>query len=365
MKIIKRVVFALIPLLLIALLVFLGKDYVDQIQKDGWKDMSFNQMISYTTEEDENVCITVGIIQSGSADYVVSYGQRAQVLEQVPHTYELGQLTETFTGAMVCKAASEGKLSLDDPIGNYLALPSDAHNPTIAQLLTHTAGYEETYFTKSILVGEAKSGNPYSGVSCADILNEACGSSLENESYPYQHSAFGMALLGQVVGKVYHADYGQLMGPFLHGSLGLAGSGMSDGTADLGKAWTWQGSEGFLPAMGAASNMNDMLQYGHMLLTGNPEYLGMARSLFQEETDSAEAEEELDLFVDGMGAGWRYDASHDAWWCAGETDHYSSYMAVSPSSGIAIVILSNQAEGQGIPAKYLGGQLLTEMNPNL
>ena len=61
--------------------------------------------------------------------------------------YEIGSVTKSFTSMAVLLLREQGRLSLDDPLGNFLPEVPDTWKPvTIRQLLSHTAGvpdYEE------------------------------------------------------------------------------------------------------------------------------------------------------------------------------------------------------------------------------
>jgi D-alanyl-D-alanine carboxypeptidase len=58
--------------------------------------------------------------------------------------YEIGSMTKQFTAACVLMLADEGKVKLDDPIGNYLRdLPEKWKPLTVRRLLSHTAGLKD------------------------------------------------------------------------------------------------------------------------------------------------------------------------------------------------------------------------------
>lgn len=56
--------------------------------------------------------------------------------------YSLASLTKPFTATVVLRLAEEGALSLDDPIGRWLAgtIPQAAEEVTVRELLAHTSG---------------------------------------------------------------------------------------------------------------------------------------------------------------------------------------------------------------------------------
>lgn len=109
------------------------------------ESMSFRDMLRYTAEGRDDIRITVGTIRDGKAEYTV-YGRAGEVLPDTVYEYEIGSLTKTVTGALICRAVSEGRMELDAPVSRYIPLPEGTRDPTIVQLVTHTSGYPEYYF---------------------------------------------------------------------------------------------------------------------------------------------------------------------------------------------------------------------------
>lgn len=79
-------------------------------------DMTAEEMMEYDVENSDHI-ISAAIIKDGK----ITYG-----------TY----------------GTSENKISLNDSIAKYLSLDEDIYYPTIARLLTHTAGYDSYYFER-------------------------------------------------------------------------------------------------------------------------------------------------------------------------------------------------------------------------
>ena len=81
-------------------------------------NMTFEEMLDYTTKDNKDVVITVGIIQNGKMIYDV-YGENGTILPPEEHTYEIGSITKTFTTSLLCKAISEDRINLDNSIDMY------------------------------------------------------------------------------------------------------------------------------------------------------------------------------------------------------------------------------------------------------
>ncbi len=132
-------------------------------------DMIFEDMLAYTTKDNENAVITVGIIQNDKMVYEV-YGENGMKISQEEHIYEIGSITKTFTTSLLCKAIVEGKIKLDNHIDEYLSLKEKDYYPTIRRLVTHTSGYKNYYFEKPMMSNFIHGENDYNGISQAMIL---------------------------------------------------------------------------------------------------------------------------------------------------------------------------------------------------
>jgi CubicO group peptidase (beta-lactamase class C family) len=80
----------------------------------------------------------------GTDDIVWEHAFGRQNIEQSIATrtdtpFQLDELTQVFTAALVLRCVEAGRLSLDDPIGRFRRNSADP-NQTIQQILTHTTG---------------------------------------------------------------------------------------------------------------------------------------------------------------------------------------------------------------------------------
>src|SRR5712691_868589 len=86
---------------------------------------------------------SVLVVRDGKVVLRKSYGM-ANLEDRIAATpdtnYRLASMTKQFTAAAILMLAERGKLTLNDPITKYLALPTYANAITIRQLLTHTSG---------------------------------------------------------------------------------------------------------------------------------------------------------------------------------------------------------------------------------
>lgn len=189
--------------------------------------LTFDETLAYTTKDNPDAVITVGIIKNGEISYKV-YGENAKELPAEPHTYEIGSLTKTFTAALIEKAVTEGKINKDDTIDRYLSLPKGNEYPTIKELLTHASGYKEYYFESPMITNFFTGRNDFYGITDEMVLDKAGGINLEKESYDFCYSNYGYAILGQVLEAVYDTDYTSLVNDFVQKELGLTNTKISE-----------------------------------------------------------------------------------------------------------------------------------------
>lgn len=79
------------------------------------RDMSYEEVLKYTTKDNEDARITVGIIRDEKMEYTV-YGNNGMTLPKYEYEYEIGSLTKTITTSLISKAILEGKMDLDSSI---------------------------------------------------------------------------------------------------------------------------------------------------------------------------------------------------------------------------------------------------------
>lgn len=160
-------------------------------------------MLKYTTKDNEDARITVGIIRDEKIEYTV-YGNNGMTLPKYEYEYEIGSLTKTITTSLISKAILEGKMDLDSSINNYILLPENDYYPRLERVITHTSGYKEYYFdwqmVSNFFAGE---NNDFYGITIESIINRAGEIDLKDKTYPWVYSNFGMAVAGQCVAKVF------------------------------------------------------------------------------------------------------------------------------------------------------------------
>ena len=99
---------------------------------------------------------TAACLLTGCGEKVLlrrAYG-RLSVDDNAPYTteqtrFDLDSLTKPLvTGMLTMRAMEAGRLCLNDTLDTFINAPDDKAGITIAQLLNHTAGFEETLCLK-------------------------------------------------------------------------------------------------------------------------------------------------------------------------------------------------------------------------
>jgi len=318
--------------------------------------LSFEEALAYTTKGKKDAVITVGVIRNGTASWTV-YGEDGAELPHSLHTYEIGSLAKTVTAAMVSLAVQEGKLSLSDTIDRYLPLPVGGCYPTVEALLTHTSGYKAYYFASPMVMNFFGGRNDFYGIDGETVLKKAGSLNLTKETYPFRYSNFGYAVLGQLLEAVYGEEYRTLANRFVREKLGLSNTKISDGSGELGHLWDWRETDAYLSAGALTSDIEDMLAYAHLQME-DMSYLARTHVSLRK-IDAASADyQRMGIRMDEIGMAWILDSESGIIWHNGGTGHYNAYMGFHPETGTAVVVLSNLAPNDRIPATVLGTKLL-------
>lgn len=354
----KKVIKASVIIAGCAGLILCGLSMYGKYQMSKISSLSFQEALKYTTKDNDEAIITVGTIQEDKVSYVV-YGANGKVLPQELHTYEIGSLTKTFTAAMISKAVREDKIDLTSSIDQYITLPEASDYPTIAELLTHTSGYKGYYFEKPMVSNFFRGRNDFYGITKEMVIKKAGKISLP-DTYGFNYSNYGYAVLGIILENVYGCDYKTLMNQFLKNELNLPNTQISEQNGDLGKYWDWNDDDAYLAAGAITSNIADMLTYAQMQLD-QYEYLENCQVSLKEVDVSNEQYEMMGIHVDEIGMAWIVDSENHIIWHNGGTGHYNSYLGFDPQTDTAVIILSNCPPNYRIPATVLGAKVFQEL----
>lgn len=189
--------------------------------------------------------------------------------------FNIGSVGKMFTAVAIAQLAEQGKLSFDDPVGNYLSgLPPELAQITIAQLLTHTSGLGDVF---------ARWNPTASPLDVSQVLQRIAREPLQFQpGTRFAYSNSGYVVLGAVVeavsGRSYY-DYvrERVLEPagmthtgwytldqlpnMAHGYVRVQGQGAPAKLRDSNAAGGWGN-----PSGGAYSTLGDLLGFARALL---------------------------------------------------------------------------------------------------
>jgi len=264
--------------------------------------------------------------------------------------FELGAISEVFTGILLTQAAIEGKLHFSDPVEKFLPTSFPFADTrlgkiTLAQLATqHSAlpAQPANLFPDDI-------DDPYAGYASEDLLallafQRGSGQGRETSD---SYSVLNAGLLGHLLGRVYQTAYTEALATKVLAPLGLQRVSFTDGGNLLpGHAhgaivphWHYGVLAG---AAGLRASLPDMLAFLQRNLTPEDSSLRSALLLARQPQAAGSA--------DQFGFGWNVREKSDgaaSWplvWRASRTAGFASFVGFRTDRQRAIVVLGNASE---------------------
>lgn len=141
------------------------------------------------------------------------FANRDEGSEWDQHTvFDIGSITKQFTGAAIVRLEMDGRLSVDDTLGDHVPYATgELAEVTLHELLTHTAG----------LPGGL--GDDYDPVSRTEIV-ELSASAIENRGQ-HNYSNPGYSMLGVVIEEVTGMSYEEYLREVFFAPLGMTDTG--------------------------------------------------------------------------------------------------------------------------------------------
>lgn len=171
--------------------------------------------------------VSLAVVRDGEVVLAKGYGL-ADVELDAPATpdtvYQLASVTKTFTAAAVMLLVRDGKLALDDKIGDRLADLPEAWRPvTVRQLLSHTSGIKSYTSVEGFHKTTRKDYAP------REILDLVAKAPLEfppGEKWNYSNT--GYFLLGMLIEKASGQTYSAFMADRVFKPLGMGRTRTND-----------------------------------------------------------------------------------------------------------------------------------------
>jgi beta-lactamase class C len=185
--------------------------------------------------EQAMVGLAVGVVENGQIRFLKGYGETAAGSGDpvtADTVFRWASLSKGVAGDMIAKLASEGRLSLDDPIGHYsysLRLPGGAEQrATVGDLLSHQLGLFAHANDSKLEDGQ----DPHALRSALSGLNLICQ---PGQCHAYQNVAYDAA--SEVVQKVTGMSYQQAVLQELFRPIGMRSASLTREGLESAKSW--------------------------------------------------------------------------------------------------------------------------------
>ena len=276
--------------------------------------------------------------------------------------FEIGAISEVFTGVLLAQAAVEGKLRFSDTIDRLLPAGFPFADPhlgkiTLVQLATQHSGLP----AQATDLFPADLDDPYADYAGEDLLALLArhGAGVDAGASGYVYSALNAGLLGHLLGRVYHAPFPDLLLDKVAMPLGLKHVTFADspsllqGYAFGAKTKHWHYAV-LAAAAGLRANLPDLLAFLQSNLRPENSPLRAALLLARQPRAAGPA--------DQLGFGWNVRERIDGtatWplvWRASRTAGFASFVGFRTDEQKAIVVLGNTAEDVAeLAIAWLGG----------
>ncbi|MGY6587286.1 MAG: serine hydrolase domain-containing protein [Wenzhouxiangella sp.] len=254
--------------------------------------------------------------------------------------FEIGSVSKALQGVLMARLVAEGKLDLNQPLGEALAMdvPQARDEPIrLVHLLTHTSGLPRLPAGMPM----SNPANPY-----ADVDPEALIGLLENAEISaapgerWEYSNFGAMLLSLAITRQTGEDLDELFQRKLFGPLEMTrtaiGGPVLDGHNAMGQTVSpWDFHVNLAGVGGVRSSLDDLVVFMQAALGQGPEPVVSAI----QESFKPLAEQEPVSMAWGwvmLPAGERKVLAHD-----GGTYGFSSFLVIDAERGTAAVVLSD------------------------
>lgn len=316
-------------------------------------------------QDPANCGLSIAIIDGDKTD-LYYYGTTSKNSDKLPDSasiYEIGSITKTFTGILLCHAINEGKVNPEDDIrkylpGSYPNLEFQGKPITLKNLSNHTAGFPRmpTNFQEQ---KDYEEHDPFKNYTREQFLAYLRNVTLKAKPGTVSdYSNYGVALLGMIMENVYKKPFDELITTYVarpagmkHTTCEVKGNDRTLLTTGYyeGKEWPYWTLNMFNPAGGLKSCIADMAAYIRTnMKERNPDF-----ALSHQPT-----------FTDGhnkIGFAWvitAKDNKETLIWHNGETGGFTGFAGYIRESNVGMVILSNSTTG----VEYIANKVLVRMS---
>jgi D-alanyl-D-alanine carboxypeptidase len=295
---------------------------------------------------------SVAVVQGGKIAYTHAYGL-ARIHPDKPATpemrYSIGSISKQFAATAILLLQQQGKLTLDDPVGKYVAGLTRGDEVTIRQILSHTSGYQDYAAEDYPLVSQLKPVTP------RQILDTWASKPLDFEpGTQWQYSNTNYVIAGLIVEKVSGQKLFDFLGEHIFQPLGMKSA--------------WNSDQNALPPGDAAPYMRNALGPIRPVPNGGEGWMYAAGELAMTAHDVAlwdisllsqsilSAESYKEMFTEvklkdgkgtyyGLGVEILQRDGHRSIEHSGEVNGFVSDNQVLIDDGVAVTVLTNHMAG--------------------
>lgn len=281
--------------------------------------------------------IAIGIYKEGKC-YIFGNGISDEYM------YDIGSISKTVSAHLILKLSLENLINLNDTIDQYLDLKKGNY-PTINELLTHSAGYNNLTPVEITIPSLLKHGysrkNIYEKITDKDIINALQRRRKTKHKRIYGYSDFAYAVLALIVKKVTNQNYSSLLEDFIKKDLELTNTKLilNDNRYPYAVKkrkiidyWKWSLNNPYLYSGGVISNIQDMLKYLIIQIESNKQYITNAHNV----SEDVKCKNHIKICK-----GWHtYDKSHQLWHVGG-VGTFRSSIIINKHLKMGVVVLGN------------------------
>lgn len=334
------------------------------IQTDNQSKTSMDSMIHQSAPlylaEASRAGLSLGIY---APDFLATYHygtthKGKNLLPTNETVYEIGSISKTFTGTLLAQAVLDGKVKLDDDIRLYLKedypnLEFQGYPIRLSHLVSHISGLPNFLpDNPSLLQSTSQDSLPFV---LSSVLNEYTRQNFLNDlhqvkldtipGYKFKYSNSSPQLLKYILEDVYQMYFNDLLKQFILKPLKMKATTSTFKEVDLTNLAEGYNSKGrlvpYIPenldaAGGIFSTVSDMLEYLKFHLDEENELVELSHQVTYG-----------DITRYAIGLNWQEvltSENHRKIWQSGGTFGFSSYSVLYPELGIAIVLLTNEAD---------------------
>lgn len=291
-----------------------------------------------------NTQASFAFIEKGDVRFygVVRDGDSLRVTDNRKKAFEIGSISKVFTSTLLANFVLEGKVKLDDDIGDYIEAPiKDNARITFRSLANHTSGLPRLPSNLFLMSSPDNPYKDYDDTKLEAYLSEHLSLS-SNAGLKSEYSNLGAGLLGYTLRKVSGKEYQELLESYIFSKYGMKSSTtrreeVADRLVGGLNGWgnptaNWDLAS-LVAAGGIVSTAEDLAKFALAQFDdGNREVALTRQKTFavNEHTD--------------VGLGWHInntEAGRQWHWHNGGTGGYRSCMVIDVERKSGVIVLSN------------------------